>query len=61
MKYKEITSIELEGINPNDYPDFCDAYIVRAMYKGREMTEYELEEINEDSDFVHQCVFDYLY
>ena len=36
------------GVDPDDYPDFCDAYIEYAEYNGVEMTEAELEIINED-------------
>ena len=36
----------------SDYPDFCDAYISSATYDGREVTEAELEELNEDRSFV---------
>jgi len=44
-----------------DYGDFCDAYIESADYDGREMTEEELEVLNEDSQFVNEAVFSQLY
>ena len=34
MNYDLIDNIELDGIDTNDYPDFCDAYIVSADYDG---------------------------
>ncbi|MBT6053451.1 MAG: hypothetical protein HOG49_42280, partial [Candidatus Scalindua sp.] len=47
----QVEDVEIDGINPRDYPDFCDAFILEATYKGREMTDEELEALNEDSDF----------
>ena len=32
MDYSLITNIEFADIDYYDYPDFCDAYIVRALY-----------------------------
>ena len=57
----QVEDIEIDGINPRDYPDFCDAFILEATYKGREMTDEELEALNEDSDFVYEQVMEYLY
>ena len=57
----QVEDIEVDGINPRDYPDFCDAFILEATYKGREMTDEELEALNEDSDFVYEQVMEHLY
>ena len=59
--YSKIGSIEVEDIDHKDAPDFCDAFISYAEYNGREMTEEELDQLNEDSDFVYQAVCDYLW
>lgn len=61
MNYKLIDNIELDGIDTSDYPDFCDAFISGADYDGEPMTEEQLDEINEDSDFVYSCVENHLY
>lgn len=42
-------SIEVDGVDFNDYPDFCDAYASYGKYEGREMTSEELE------IFTNQC------
>ena len=60
MDYKKIDNIEIDGINTKDYPDFCDAYIVSADYDGVPMTDEQLDEINEDGDFQHECIMNYL-
>jgi hypothetical protein len=57
----QVEDIEIDGIDTRDYPDFCDAFILEATYKGREMTDEELEALNEDSDFVYEQVMESLY
>ena len=59
--YSKISNIQFDGIDHSDYPDYCDAYIVSADYDGVEMTEAQLEEINEDGDFVYEKLIDYLF
>lgn len=61
LDYSKISDVHVDNIDMDDYPDFCDAYIVEAEYDGRSMTEEELDILNEDSDFVHQAAFDQIY
>jgi len=61
MNYKLIDNIEVDGIDTKDYPDFCDAFIASADYDGKEMTEEQLDELNEDRDFVYECVENHLF
>lgn len=56
MDYRKIENVVVDGIDHKDYPDFCDAYISSADYDGKEMTEEQLDEINEDSDLVYDYV-----
>ena len=56
MDYKKIDNIEIDGIDTKDYPDFCDAYISSADYDGKPMTDKQLDELNEDGDFQHECI-----
>lgn len=58
---KKVQVIEFEGIDHGDYPDYCDAFITRAEYEGRELTENEIEEISEDLFFVYDSLMSYLY
>ena len=49
-----LRSIELDGIDMSDYPDFCDAFICYAEAKdGTPLTDEQLELLNEDTEFVH--------
>jgi hypothetical protein len=61
LDYSKIGNVELRGIDTKDYPDFCDAYIEGAEYDGREMTDEELDILNDDSSFVYDCVIDQLF
>jgi len=61
MEYTKIENVEVDGIDTNDYPDFCDAFIASADYDGKPMTYEQLDELNEDADFVHECVLNQLY
>ena len=61
LDYKKIGNIEFDGIDHKDYPDYCDAYIVSAEYDGEQMTEEQIEELNDDRDFVYESLMDYLH
>ena len=61
LNYDLIKNVSVSGIDMNDYPDFCDAYIESAIYDGRPMTEEELEILNEDSEYVQEVVHNYLH
>jgi hypothetical protein len=60
-KTAKIENLEVEDIDTRDYPDFCDAYIGYAEIDGREATEEELDELNEDRDFVYELVWERLF
>ncbi len=60
IDYKKIDNIEIDGIDTKDYPDFCDAYISSADYDGKPMTDEQLDELNEDGDYVYGHIMDYL-
>lgn len=61
LDYKLIKDIEFDGIDHRDYPDYCDVYIVRAEYNGEEMTEEQLELLNDDKDFVYEELMNYIF
>ena len=60
MKTDEIDSIEFEDIDFSDYPDFCDAFICYAERNGEPMTATELNELNEDTVFIHEKLMEHL-
>ena len=61
FKYKLFTDVSFEGIDHRDYPDYCDAFIASAEYDGRELSDEELDELNDDSDLVYELLTDNLY
>ena len=61
MDYDKIDNLVFGDIDYDDYPDFCDAYILSGDYDGRELTEEELDILNDDNDFVYTKLMEYLY
>jgi len=57
----EVEDIELDDINSDDYPDFCDAYICAATVNGEDATEEQLDALNDDSDFVYERVIENIF
>ena len=59
----DTNSIEIDGVDPSDRPDFADAYISYAEYEdGTPLTDGELEELtSEMPDLVNQLANDSLY
>lgn len=61
----KLHDIEFSGIDFNDYPDFCDAYIIEASIeengKFRPLNEKELDEVNSDSSLIYEELMKYLY
>jgi hypothetical protein len=53
-------SIEIDGIDTEDYPDFVDAYIAAAEYEdGTPLTDEELQAFQEENyDLVSQMIHD---
>jgi len=51
-----VTDVEVEGIDTRDYPDFSDAFISYAAYDGQPMTEQQLDQLNQCSDFVYEQI-----
>ena len=54
--------LDVEDIDPRDYPDFCDAYCTEAEVldngEWREATESELDIINNDySETINEAIF----
>ena len=61
----KISNVVIEDIDMKDYPDFCDANIASGdVTEGnvtRELTEKELDELNEDGEYILEEVHKHLY
>lgn len=55
MDKKKIDNINID-VSHDEYPDYSNAFIVSADYDGEPMNDEQLEEINEDSDFIYSII-----
>ena len=59
---RKVVDVEIDGVDPTDYPDFCDAYFTYAVYEdtGEELTDVELEELNDSyPEVVNEMAYEY--
>jgi hypothetical protein len=61
MDFSKIKELEFDGINHKDYPDYCDAYVIFGLYKGRPLTDEELDIVNDNGEFVHEMLIEQLW
>ncbi len=57
----DLTDIKFDGIDHSDYPDYCDAYICDAKFNNENLTDEQMELINDDKEFVYKKLMDFLY
>lgn len=60
----QLDDIQLADVDIKDYPDFCDAYVESASYKGMELTDKQLEELNmsdETREWVNANAYESLF
>lgn len=55
-----VRSIEIGGVDFDDYPDFCDAYVEYAEFEnGMPLNELEIQILEDDyPDLVHELAHD---
>lgn len=66
LDLSKICDAKIEGIDHCDAPDYVDAYISEAWFdegdgKFRELTESEIDWLNDQSDYVYKKVIDWIY
>jgi len=50
IPFNEVTGVELDGIDKDDYPDFVDSYAIYAEWPdGKKLTENELESLTDQN------------
>ena len=59
----DLSSLDIDGIFMNDYPDFCDAYFSTGQYKdGELLTNEELEQLSDTQrELLHSLVFERIF
>jgi len=60
MDLTKVDNMQFE-YDSKDFPEFSDAQIISADYDGIEMTEEQLTELNENSEFIYEKLIDYLF
>jgi hypothetical protein len=62
LNLSQIENMEFEGVDFSDYPDFVDAFLVSADIDGRELTEEEIDHLNDEHyDFINERVFNSIF
>ena len=61
LDYSKLSCIEIGGIRFGGKNYIEDAFIEYAEYEGRPLTDRELEELNEDYDFVYEKAWEKLH
>jgi hypothetical protein len=59
---RKVTDVEIDGVDPRDYPDFCDAYFCHAVYADtlEELSDDELVELTEkNGDVVNEMAYEH--
>jgi hypothetical protein len=59
----DLSSLQIEGIYMDDYPDFCDAYFSEGhKLDGTKLTDEELDKLTDDfPDTVHEMALNTIY
>ena len=61
IDYSKIEIVEIDGVDHSDYPDYCDAWISKALIGGQEATEEQLEVLNNNPEFRYNSVIESLH
>ena len=58
----KLENIEVDGIDTRDYPDFVDAFISYAEMDGVELSDEQLDELNDNyPDLIYEAVLNKLF
>jgi hypothetical protein len=62
-KAVDVQSLEIDGVDTRDYPDFADAYFSAGSFEdGTELSDQDLEQLRDQhGDLLHELVFDSLH
>lgn len=61
MNWEKITDIRFDKVYQSDYPKYTEAYISECLIDGILATDEQLEEINNNRDFVYDRLWKYLH
>ena len=59
---EQVHDIVFDGIDFTDHPDYSDAHIIEATYMGREMTDTEIEDLQDQQPmWVYENLMDNIF
>jgi len=60
---RKVIDIEVDGVDPRDFPDFSDAYFSYACYEdGTPLTDEELDKLaDQNGDILYEKAYDSLH
>jgi hypothetical protein len=59
---KEVEILSFSGVDHSDHPDYSDAFIEEALYRGKEMTEDQIDLLQDKhDDFVYDQLMAYMF
>ena len=62
INLSQVENMEFEGVDFSDYPDFVDAFLVSAEINGRDLTEEEIDYLNDEHyEFINERVFSSIF
>ena len=62
MKEIDFSSLQVDGIDSKDYPDFSDAYICYGEYTdGTPLEDVDLQTLNDDASLIYDLVLKTIY
>lgn len=59
LEFSQVDNPVIEDIDMRDFPDFCDAFLVSGEFNGKQLSELELDWINDNQydqiqEYIHE-------
>jgi len=62
QKVVDYASLEVDGIDTRDYPDFCDAFFLSGQYTdGTDIPDDVLDDLTSDGDLLYEHILKHIY
>ena len=62
QKVVDYATLEVDGVDTRDYPDFCDAFFISGQYTdGTDLPDNVLDDLTSNGDLLYEHVLNQLY
>ena len=62
QKVVDYASLEVDGIDTRDYPDFCNAFFLSGQYTdGTDIPDDVLDDLTSDGDLLYEHILKHIY